>query len=220
MDRFWNKVAINTPDQCWYWMGASNLNKGGKRYGCFAFNGKNQGSHRVSYQIHKGQIPEGLSVLHSCDNSLCVNPNHLFTGTPQANSKDMVNKGRSLKGESHPNRRYSDKLVIDIRSDYCKGFPRRYLVEKYGIAISAFKSIIRKDTWVHLYGVNGCPSYQEVKKSIVERPKTGSNFTVSQIHRIRKLLSDGVDGQTLAFRFNTTTSVISQIRRGVSYSHV
>lgn len=79
-----------SPDGCWYWIGPVGI----RGYGRFSFDGKNRIAHRVSYILHKGD-PGKLLVCHSCDNTLCVNPGHLFLGTNKDNMVDMVKKGRS-----------------------------------------------------------------------------------------------------------------------------
>lgn len=89
--RFWKKV--DKPDshvECWNWTGSKNL----KGYGQFQFNKERWLAHRLSYAIHKTDIPDGYMVTHTCDNPSCVNPNHLVAGTAKYNSRDMVNKGR------------------------------------------------------------------------------------------------------------------------------
>lgn len=90
LDRLLNKVVINYNTDCWIWQGSTN-NIG---YG-FIRDGKNmRTAHRVSYEEHIGPIPYGMCVCHTCDNPLCINPNHLWLGTRKQNSRDMIVKGR------------------------------------------------------------------------------------------------------------------------------
>ena len=88
-ERFWKFVDKST--DCWIWRGASE-----GRYGLIGIGGSGNMdyAHRVSWKLNFGNIPSGLFVLHKCDNSLCVNPSHLFLGTHQDNMDDMKRKGR------------------------------------------------------------------------------------------------------------------------------
>lgn len=145
-ERFWENVKKTK--KCWLW-------KGGKTSGGYgAFNAANNihGAHRYSYELHNGPIPEGLWVLHTCDNPSCVNPAHLFIGTQQENIEDMIEKGRGnfAKGEAH----YQDKLtwreVRLIRKIYKKhsfSKTQQQLADRFGVNQQTISEIIRGDIW-------------------------------------------------------------------------
>ncbi|KKN16791.1 hypothetical protein LCGC14_0972530, partial [marine sediment metagenome] len=86
--RFWGKVKKT--NSCWMWV--ATLHAG---YGYVGLNGKDYSAHRISWEIHFGKIPEGMLVLHKCDNPPCVNPKHLWIGTRKQNTQDMIKKGRA-----------------------------------------------------------------------------------------------------------------------------
>lgn len=89
-ERFWSAVEKRGPTECWEWKRSRSYG-----YGQFKFEGGGVRAHRYSWQLHNGKkIPNDLHVLHRCDNPPCVNPNHLFVGTPLDNTMDSVRKGR------------------------------------------------------------------------------------------------------------------------------
>ena len=93
MDRFWDKVSKGPrPKGCWEWTAST----GTKGYGSFWYEFKTRGAHCVSWLLTGKDIPEGLYVLHHCDNRKCVNPEHLYVGTPQDNTDDMLERGRHV----------------------------------------------------------------------------------------------------------------------------
>lgn len=90
LPRFLAGIQAESGSDCWIWKGCRNW----ANYGTMRKNGKNAFTHRIAWEIYKGEIPKGLFVLHRCDNPPCCNPEHLFLGTPQDNSRDMTAKGR------------------------------------------------------------------------------------------------------------------------------
>lgn len=108
---------------------------------------------RVSWEVHHGEIPEGLCVLHVCDVRHCVNPEHLFLGTKRDNSDDMIRKGRAkhigLKGPTNPNSKLSWKQARQIRSLYETGdFSQRFLASLYHVSLSVIQDVLDNKSYV------------------------------------------------------------------------
>jgi hypothetical protein len=95
--RFWKNVC-KTPGGCWVWTGGQFTNG----YGGMTVDGKALHVHRLSWELSRGPIPQEMCVLHKCDVRLCVNPDHLFTGTQGDNIADKVLKGRVPRGSDAP----------------------------------------------------------------------------------------------------------------------
>ena len=118
-DRFWEKV--DKSGDCWIWIGAKN----GWGYGILS-RGTGMGrvrAHRLSYELANGAIPDGLFVLHKCDNPPCVRPDHLFVGDHAANMQDMHRKdrGRSeykLNEECRNGHRYTPENTLAVNRSY------------------------------------------------------------------------------------------------------
>ena len=112
--RFWYKVIILNPNDCWNW--TQYLDKDG--YGSFYYDGTAMKAHRASYELQIGSIPQNMCVCHTYDNPSCVNPSHLFIGYHDDNMKDMKEKGRSRNslGQNNTNTNLTDiesELPID-----------------------------------------------------------------------------------------------------------
>lgn len=145
---FWAKVAITADDEkCWLWTG--RCIKGG--YGQKSWNNKLETTHRISWMIAYGEIPDGLFVLHKCDVRNCVNPKHLFLGNHQINMDDMVTKGRSGKGENNSNHKLNANQVIAIRERYALGgVTCKAIAQEYGVIESHINSIVNRTRWEHV----------------------------------------------------------------------
>lgn len=104
-------------------------------------------AHRVSYEAHIGPIPQGLSVLHRCDNPPCVNPSHLFLGTIADNNADMAAKGRAVQGVRQHCAKLTPDAVRKIRSLGDAGMPQREVASRFGIAQSTARDIIIRRSW-------------------------------------------------------------------------
>ena len=161
--RFWNKVSKDGPihpvyGQCWVWL--SPLNHNG--YGQFMIAGEVLRPHRYSYELHIGDIPEGLGVLHHCDNPSCVRPSHLFVGTALDNQRDKVSKDRQARGEGNARHKLTEEEVIEIRRRY-KLRSNRYhdpvngqgaLAKEFHTTQANISIIVREVGWRHLKADN------------------------------------------------------------------
>lgn len=94
-----------------------------------------------------GPIPEGYEVLHKCDITSCVNPDHLFLGTQEDNMNDMMTKGRHVKGEQVQSSKLTREQVLEIKIALRDGVRQKTLAEHYGVGVSAISDINTGTTW-------------------------------------------------------------------------
>lgn len=150
IQRFWKYVDIKGKNDCWPWIGHK---RGPAGYGGFKmYKEKEKYAHRISFEIFTGKkIPEGMCVLHSCDNPLCVNPAHLWIGTQLENIKDRESKGRGglHKGEANGRSKLTRKDVENIRIMYATGnYTQETLGKLFGVAKVTIGLITRRKIWI------------------------------------------------------------------------
>lgn len=143
--RFWSKVNVGQPWECWEW----TAHKEEAGYGKFKLEGRMQRSHRVSWTLTNGDIPTGLCILHRCDFPACVNPNHLFIGTQIDNIMDRDAKGRNNynSGESHHNARLDETDVKFIRYWLKKNYKHQKIADVFGVSRSTITDINGGRSW-------------------------------------------------------------------------
>lgn len=108
---FWSHVQKCGTNECWEWQGSLNW----KGYGSLSFEGRKMRAHRVAYQLAVGPIPDGLHILHSCDNRRCCNPTHLRAGTNKENVADALTRGRRKAAPIHSIQADPDLFRISMR---------------------------------------------------------------------------------------------------------
>jgi len=169
LEQLLSYAEVRGPDECWEWQ----RNRSPSGYGRVAVNKKDKQAHRAVYECVFGPIPEGKFVCHSCDNPPCVNPAHLWVGTPLENTRDMVEKGRGnwkrtpehqkklnaasrkwaaqnighQNGERGPNAKLKDEDVRAIRGSTDS---QHKLAKKYGVGQWTIWAIKNRVTWKHL----------------------------------------------------------------------
>jgi hypothetical protein len=146
VNRFWNHVERSGgPDACWLWTGYISENG----YGIASIIGRQYKAHRVSYFIEHGQIDNDRLVLHRCDVRACVNPAHLFLGTPKDNSQDAVRKRRNTKlyGEQNGKAKLTRAAVLAIRRICKRGVYQKTVAKQFGVSEATVSYVINGGRW-------------------------------------------------------------------------
>lgn len=147
--RFWSKVDMKGPDDCWEWQASKNE----RGYGRFYNEDRMFPAHLVAWELTNGPIHNGFHALHKCDNPPCCNPGHLFSGTQSDNMIDMVEKGRDnpQRGEKSPNAKLKTEDVMNIRKIFQTSMvTKTHLANQYNVSLSLIKAIIGYRAWKHL----------------------------------------------------------------------
>ena len=149
IERFAVKWQHNKDNGCWEWTASADS----KGYGSIKIpkTRKQIRAHRLSYLLHRGKIPEGMLVCHTCDNPKCVKPSHLFLGTHADNSQDMVAKGRDLRGSKQFMAKLTAGEVREIHYLYAKGdVSYAKLGKKFKVSTGTIQKIVMGLRWKHI----------------------------------------------------------------------
>lgn len=150
---------------CIEWIGP----RAERGYGRFTFRQKQELAHRAAWRLLRGPIPDGLCVLHRCDNPPCCNPDHLFLGDRGDNARDMAAKGRQhvqrnpsrrpvcptelkARGSGHGNAKITEPQVLAIRERIYRGELGKHLATEYHCSPSLISAIVRGHFWRHVGG--------------------------------------------------------------------
>lgn len=146
-EKFLAKVCPDSTSGCWLWQGLVCADG----YGSALFARAKRRAHRVAWMLFRGEIAPGLVVCHKCDVRACVNPEHLFLGTPADNVQDMVAKGRILRGEENVSAKLTAQQVSRIKTMLAED--RMYVSEiarEFGVSHSTIQAIKTGKTWRHV----------------------------------------------------------------------
>lgn len=155
LEKFHLNVTKQSSDECWEWEGSYFTNEGEETYGRFIYRGEKYLAHRFIFQEENDLDLEYSEsnrelVCHTCDNTRCVNPNHLYLGTPQDNMDDASNRGNLTTGEDNPASKVTKNIVRQLRAIYDQlGLSHRTLAEYYNISRGTIGQLLREETWTN-----------------------------------------------------------------------
>lgn len=144
LDRFWAKVEKDRG--CWTWTGGRTT----AGYGMIFKGTRPVYAHRLSYEMHRGAIPDGMLVMHSCDHPWCVNPKHLLLGTDMDNKRDSMRKGRHAFGSRNGKAKLSPSTVREIRRRLALGHKQRVIAKALGVVQPLISMVHNGHVWAHV----------------------------------------------------------------------
>lgn len=140
-ERFWAKV--DKSGECWLWTASHNR----RGYGWFGLNGRNHAAHRVAWMLERGPIPDGAWVLHHCDVTGCVRPDHLYIGDHRQNTLDAIRRRRMTFGEATWNHRLREVDVRAIKALAAADFATEHIGALFGVTGRNVRHILEGRNW-------------------------------------------------------------------------
>ena len=202
IEAFHEKYVKGLDGDCWVWIG-SKMNTG---YGQInTRNGRVVTAHRFSYQLHKGEIPEGMFICHTCDNRACVNPDHLWLGTPKDNMQDMVRKGRGVSNPVRGSKNHVAKLTEEQAAQiYASTQSMTKLAKQFGVSVSCVLSIKKGLSWSQVTQTIG-PAHRPRPRKLNEEDA-------------RSIFRDSRKQSEIAKDYGVHPNMISRIKSGKRYA--
>lgn len=160
LDRF--EAFFDKTDRCWNWKGSKQT----QGYGKIKVGGRTFRAHRLAFELYIGAVPDKIFVCHKCDNPACVNPDHLFLGTPKQNTHDMLRKGRwvqppsrkpgTVRGSKNFNSRLKEAEVLKIKALLRDKVLNKDIAKRFDVVPKTISDIKLNKTWswLELGGIN------------------------------------------------------------------
>lgn len=217
-ERFWGRVEVRGPDECWPWKAHRNP----KGYGLFWDGRKTTTAPRVAAEL-SGMPPGDLFVCHRCDNPPCCNPRHLFLGDSFANQADCARKGRRkhLVGERHQRARLTAADVEQMRTMRANGVSALAIAKQFGVSKATVSHATLGRNWksnppsdAQLAAMN--EQARRIRPNATGKPK----LTAEQAAEIKAARAAGVPGRELAQKYGVHECTISAVVRGRNWKSV
>mgnify|MGYP001598312210 CR=1 FL=1 len=202
-ERFFRHV--DKTERCWLWNGYTNA----YGYGTFGISHRSTLAHRVSWNLHKGEIPSGICVLHFCDNPPCVNPDHLFLGTHKDNMHDATVKGRigAMKVTAWD--------VANMRQERKLGVRYAVLADRYGLTQGGIRAAVLGITWKHV----DTPSVNIVLQSHGSI-HLKAKLTEEMVKQLRSDRASGMEYRPLGHKYGVSAVAARNAFIGKTWKHV
>lgn len=208
IDRFLAYVDKDGPNGCWLWCGSGNEN-----YGYFWTGSKRVTVQRFSFEFHKRKLRSGEQVRHMCDNSWCVNPEHLEAGTAKQNAADKSIRGRSAYAKVAPDQ------AKEIYERYNRGEAASRLAQEFGLTANAVALIGTGQTWKALGHTSPLAGLSAVERR--ERiARRQSPLTAKDVRRIRQRAQNGERHKDIAADYGISRSACGGIISRQRWGHV
>lgn len=207
--RFWDKVGKT--ELCWEWLASTISSK--RKYGRFGINGKLYIATRVSYFLQYHIDPGDFLVCHTCDNTLCVRPDHLWLGTNEDNVADCVQKERHTRGSKQNKSKLIEIDIPEILKQYKNGLSTLALAAKFSVSRRTITSVLNRDYWKHV-------NDEKLSLARIGSKNHASKLTEDTIKDIRLRFSNGDSQTLLAKQYGVGCSTISCICLRKTWKHV
>jgi hypothetical protein len=187
--------ACESANGCLEWLGCKNRHG----YGVIGLNGDRFMAHRLAWMLFRSEIPAGMFICHHCDNPSCVNPEHLFIGTPKDNTQDARKKGRLAYGKRNQWAKLTPEKIKEAYAMNRNGASCHYIAKHFGVSRNTITRALSGSSWSH----EPLPFLRE--KPLIYRQNINAD-EIEEIFRLRRL---GLTKAEIARRINRSFSTVS-----------